>query len=160
MPVSRIKSFFSRHFHHLMQIRDTPHAIAGGIAIGVLLGFTPFFGFKTLAAFLIAWLVRCSKMSAVLAVTFHDIFLPVWPVVLRWQYVIGYWVLHHQLPARITRDKFILNNWLHWKTLHIVWPLLIGSMVMAVPLAVILYFVSLKIVTRHQAKRDKEIPHS
>jgi uncharacterized protein (DUF2062 family) len=30
----------------LVTLRDTPHAIAGGVAIGVFIGFTPLFGSK------------------------------------------------------------------------------------------------------------------
>ena len=157
MPVSKIKTFVAKQYNRLLQIRDTPHAIAGGVAIGTGLGFTPLLGFKTLLAVLIAWWARCSKLSAVLAVTFHDILLPVWPFVLRWQYIIGFWILHHHLPARMTRDKFVIENWLHWKTLQSVWPLLIGSLVMAIPVAAICYPVALQIVTRYQRSRDEEI---
>src|SRR5438874_9204416 len=98
--MARIRTFFHKHYHGLLQIQDRPHAIAGGLAIGVLIGFTPLLGLKTALALLFAWLFGCSKLAAVIGVTVHDIFLVVWPLILRWQYVIGFWVLHHRLPPK------------------------------------------------------------
>src|SRR5438874_3609798 len=98
MPLSKVRVFFLKHYHKLMQIRDTPHAVAGGMAIGLLIGFTPLLGFKTLLALLAAWLTRCSKLASVIGVTAHDLLWPIWPLILRWQYVIGFWVLNHRLP--------------------------------------------------------------
>jgi uncharacterized protein (DUF2062 family) len=138
-----------------MQIRDTPHAIAGGLAIGVFLGVTPLLGLKTLLALAGAWLSRCSKIAAVLAVTFHDILLPVWPVVLRWQYILGYLVLNYHLPPKLKLRSFHLTDYLHLGTLKTVWPTFVGSLIMAIPLAVICYLVALKVVTRYQERHPK-----
>lgn len=155
MPASKFKAFVAHHYHHLMQIRDTPHAIAGGVAIGVFFGFTPLFGFKTLLALLIAWLLRCSKISAALAVTFHDIVLPLWPLVLRWQYIIGYWLWFrpHHLPKRLKFQHPTIEHLLDWnKFENVIWPMFIGSVIMAVPVSLAFYLITLKIVTRYQAK--------
>src|ERR1700678_871277 len=97
--MSRLSEYISVQFQRikrsLTQIRDTPHAIAGGVAIGVLCGFPPLLGFKTLLALLAAWLFRCSKLSAVLAVTLHDILLPLLPLILRWPYQVGFYLISH-----------------------------------------------------------------
>jgi len=146
----------SRAKQRLTQIRDTPHAIAGGVAIGLICGFTPLFGFKTIIAVLIAWLFRCSKLSAALAVTFHDILLPIWPVILRWQFQIGFFLLSrpHRLPPRFSIRAFNYDRFFTWKTLHILWPTFIGSIVIATPIAVIAYFLALEIVKRSQARKS------
>ena len=60
-----------------------PHAIAGGVAIGVFVGFTPLFGIKTLLSLGGAYLLRCNPIAAVIAVSLHDIVTPLWPVLLR-----------------------------------------------------------------------------
>ena len=47
------------------------------------------------------YLLRCNPIAAVIAVSLHDVALPLWPVVLRMQYDIGFWVLsnpHHFPP--------------------------------------------------------------
>ena len=158
MPLEKLRSFIMRHYLHLMQIRDTPHAIAGGIAIGVFLGFTPLVGFKTLIAVLFAWLFRCSKLSAALGVAFHDILLPFWPLVLRWQYIIGYWLLSHphHLPPKLPLHHLTFEHWMHLGTLKVIWPMFLGSVIMAAPIALGFYFVTLGIVSRHQEKMRKE----
>lgn len=157
--MSKLTAFFRNAFHRLMQIRDTPHAIAGGIAIGVFLGITPLLGAKTLLALAVAWLSRCSKIAAVLAVTFHDILLPVWPVVLRWQYILGFWILNHRLPPKL-KLHFRLTDYMHLAALKTIWPTLLGSLVMAAPLSLICYFVALKIVTAYQLKHHGKEPPS
>ena len=155
--MSRISEFFRERTktwkHRLTQIRDTPHAIAGGVAIGFVFGFTPLFGFKTVIAVLLAWIFRCSKLSAALAVTFHDILLPIWPVILRWQFQVGFYLISHphHLPPKFNPKHFHYENFFSFKTLHVLWPTLVGSMVLAVPLAFVVYYLVLEIVTRGQA---------
>ena len=164
--MSRLSQFFSLQYkrvkHGLTQIRDTPHAIAGGVAIGVLFGFTPLIGFKTLLAVLVAWLFRCSKLSAVLAVTFHDILLPLGPFILRWQFQIGYFLISspHQLPPRLSHKHFHFDNYIAWKTFDVLWPTFIGSLVISTPIAIVMYFIVLEIVKRAQAIRARQLPHS
>ena len=144
----------------LTQIRDTPHAIAGGVAIGLVFGFTPLFGFKTLFAVLLAWIFRCSKLSAALSVTFHDILLPVWPVILRWQFQVGFLIISrpHRLPPKFSPKHFHYENLFTWKSLHILWPTFIGSIVIATPVAVVMYFLVLEIVTRAQNRKARVQP--
>jgi hypothetical protein len=144
---------------NLTQIRDTPHAIAGGVAIGFVFGFTPLLGFKTLLAVLIAWIFRCSKLSAALAVTFHDILLPIWPFMLRWQFQIGFLIISkpHRLPSKFSPKHFNYENLFTWKSLHVIWPTFIGSLVIATPIAFVLYFVVLEIVTRAHAVRARHL---
>lgn len=153
----KLRDLVMRQFHALMQIHDTPHAIAGGVAIGIFFGFTPLFSIKTLLAILLAWIFRCSKISAALAVTFHDIFLPVWPVILRQEYKIGYWILvsPHHMPPKIRRDVLLnLDHWFRWSTfVHIGWPMLVGSVVIGTPVAIVSFYVTEKILGHYQKKR-------
>jgi uncharacterized protein (DUF2062 family) len=159
--MSKLTDFLSsqlqRFKRSVTQIRDTPHAIAGGVAIGVLCGFTPLIGFKTLLALLAAWLFRCSKLSAVLAVTLHDILLPLLPLILRWQYQVGFYLISHphHLPPKLPLKHLHFENYLNWKTLHFLWPTLVGSIVLGIPISIIMYFVVLQIVTRAQALRAR-----
>ena len=162
--MSRLTKYISRQYHwwkqRLTQIRDTPHAIAGGVAIGLVFGFTPLFGFKTLIAVLLAWIFRCSKLSAALAVTLHDILLPIWPVILRWQFQIGFLIISrpHRLPPKFSPKHFHYENLFSWKSLHIIWPTFIGSIVIATPVALVMYFLVLEIVTRAQARKARVAP--
>jgi uncharacterized protein (DUF2062 family) len=42
--------------------------------------------------------------------------------------------------------------WLHWHTLKVVWPMAIGSIVMAAPGALVCYVATLKVAGRYQEK--------
>ena len=82
----------------MVTLKDTPHAIAGGVAIGVFIGFTPLFGIKTLLSLGAAYLLRCNPIAAVIAVSLHDVVTPLWPVLLRLEYDIGFWLLEQSAP--------------------------------------------------------------
>ena len=69
--------------------------LAIGVAAVVFWGFVPLVGLKTLLALGCARLLRGSMVAAVITVTLHDVLLPVAPLLLRWEYDLGYWLLSH-----------------------------------------------------------------
>ncbi len=130
-------------FEQLKKIGGGPRFVAGGAAIGMFWGFTPLTGLKTLLAVFSAWVLRRSKVSAALAIAFHDLLTPLWPLILRWEYDLGYWMLSnpHRLPKRVSFEGLHIRNWFHLKTLTILWPTFMGSLVFAIPMSVITYWV-------------------
>jgi uncharacterized protein len=151
-----VKRWFREHSLKLLAIRDTPEASAGGIAIGIFFGFTPLFGFKTILAVFFAWLTRSNILAAVLAGTLHDLLLPIMPFILDWEYKIGYWVLNQEWPQSLRRLRLTMpHHWHDWArllTTGIGKPMLVGSMVIATPVAGICFFVGKFIVARHHRK--------
>jgi uncharacterized protein (DUF2062 family) len=150
--IEHIRSLFRR----LLELRDTPHAIAGGVAIGMFFGFTPLFGVKTLLSLVTAWLARCSKIAAVISVSLHDVVTPLWPFLLRMEYDIGFWLLNHphRLPPKIAFHHVKVAELLQWTTfLNIGLPLLVGSLAIAVPAAIIAYFVAFGVMRRRELRR-------
>jgi len=83
-----------------MTIADTPHSIALGSAIGIFFGFTPLWSMKTLLSIGVAWICKCNKIAAAIAVTLHDVILPLMPAIYFWQYRIGMRVLHGRPEQR------------------------------------------------------------
>ena len=159
LPVKKLLDHIRSLWMRLMELRDTPHAIAGGVAIGVFWGFTPLFGLKTLLSLVTAWLARCSKLAAVIAVSLHDVLVFFGPFILRIQYDIGFWILSnpHHLPPKIPLHKIkfglsmdMLTKAGKWLTsMHDGWlPLLVGSLVIAIPASLISYFVAYFIMRR------------
>jgi hypothetical protein len=142
--VKYLKQFLKSKYEQLKQIRDAPSAVAGGAAIGIFWGFTPLTGLKTLLSIFSAWVFRCSKLSAAIAVTFHDILTPIWPIILRWEYDMGFWILSHphHFPARLHVEDAHLKYWLHLSTLEIIWPTFVGSLLFAVPFSLITYWIT------------------
>jgi uncharacterized protein len=156
-----IQHWLQRHSLRLLAIRDTPEAIAGGVAIGIFFGFTPLFGLKTLSAIFVAWLTRSNILAAVISGTLHDIILPFMPVIYRWEYSIGYWLLSrpHHWPAPLTRFHWEGAAWRHWTTFFSVGkPLLVGGCICATPVSLASFFITRAIVARHQRKKQAQAP--
>lgn len=132
----------------LVSLKDSPHAIAGGVAIGVFVGFTPLWGVKTLLCLGLAYALRCNPIAAVIAVSLHDVLTPFAPVFMRWQYDLGYWILNH--PHHFPPKLEMLHNHIHpmemlkWTTFfQLGLPILIGSFLFSIPAAAVFYFVML-----------------
>ncbi|PWU06612.1 MAG: DUF2062 domain-containing protein [Verrucomicrobia bacterium] len=139
----------------LISLHDPPHAIAGGVAIGIFFGFSPLFGLKTVLALVLAWIFRCSPVSAVIAVTLHDIMLPLYPIVLTLQYDVGYFVYHHRFPSQLGLRHVKLVDVFKWTTfLTVGWPMLLGSAIFGVPLSLISYFLTLGFIKKYRQRRD------
>src|SRR5436189_1071579 len=98
-----LRRWLHEHSLKLLAIRDTPDAIAGGVAIGIFFGFTPLFGLKTLSAIFFAWLTRSNILAAVIASSLHDLIFPFMPVIYRWEYDLGYWMMNQEWPQHLTR---------------------------------------------------------
>jgi uncharacterized protein (DUF2062 family) len=140
----------------LVSLRDTPHAIAMGAAVGMFFGLSPLWGVKTLLAMLVARVLQSNLIAAAIAASLHDVILPVMPLLLRWEYDIGYWLLSHphELPPRLRLVHSRPSDWLHWSTfLTVGRPLLVGSFLLAIPVSVVTYYVTLFVVERRKRKR-------
>jgi uncharacterized protein len=155
-----VRRWLHEHSLKLLAIRGTPEAIAGGIAIGMFFGFTPLFGLKTVLAIFFAWLTRSNILAAVLAGTLHDLILPIMPFIFIWEYKIGFWVLNQEWPHSVRRLRLAMphnwHDWAHLLTTGVGKPMLLGSMVIALPLAGTCYFIAKTIVERHRKKH----PHA
>src|SRR4029077_4349388 len=85
------KHWLVAHHMTLMTIADTPHSIALGSAIGIFFGFTPLYPLKTLLSIAVAWIFRCNKIAAAIAVTLHDLLIWVMPAIYVAEYHLGCW---------------------------------------------------------------------
>src|SRR5439155_12781376 len=90
-----VKRWLHEHSLKLLALRDTPEAIAGGVAIGIFFGFIPLLGLKNLLAIFFAWLTRSNIIAAILAGALHDVIIPLMPAIYLWEYDVGYWVISH-----------------------------------------------------------------
>jgi uncharacterized protein (DUF2062 family) len=143
----------------LMQLKDSEHAIALGMAIGMFFGFTPLVGFKTLAAIGLARLLRANVLAAAIAVTLHDVFLPLFPFLLRLEYQIGYWLMSHphEFAPGLRLAHHNVSMWFHWSTfLTVGRPLLIGSLCFAIPVGILTYYITLVLLERRKQRQEKK----
>lgn len=147
--LARKKRWLAEHHVTLMTMADTPHSIALGSAIGIFFGFTPLWSIKTLLSIAVAWMCRCNKIAAAIAVTLHDVLIFVMPAIYFGEYKVGCWALQRPVPAHRIRFHFGLRDYLNWDVfLRLVWPALVGSLFLAVPSAIIVYFVMRLLVSR------------
>ena len=149
-----LRRWLHEHSLKLLAIRDTPGAIAGGVALGIFMGFTPLFGFKTALAIFLAWVTRTNIIAAILACTLHDLVLPFMPVVFLWEYKTGFVLLNGRWPERLSSVHLHWQEWRNWKMfLRVLLPTLVGSAYVCVPAALFSFFVTRGIMVRHQRKK-------
>jgi len=152
--LERKKRWLADHHMTLVTIADTPHSIALGSAIGIFFGFTPLWSLKTLLSIAVAWLCRCNKIAAAIAVTVHDVLIFVMRAIYFAEYKVGCWTLHRPTPSHRVRFHFGLHDYLNWDVFQrLVWPAFIGSLFLAIPSAVIVYFVMRMLISRARAPR-------
>ena len=152
--LARKKRWLADHHMTLVTMADTPHSIALGSAIGIFFGFTPLWSLKTLLSIALEWICRCNKIAAAIAVTVHDVLIFVMPAIYFAEYKVGCWALRRPPPAHRVRFHFGLHDYLNWDVFQrLVWPAVIGSLFLAIPSAVIVYFVMRMLISRARAPK-------
>ncbi|PYL06053.1 MAG: hypothetical protein DME34_09980 [Verrucomicrobia bacterium] len=151
-PLARLKEWLNAHHMTLLAIVDTPHSIALGSAIGIFFGFTPLYSLKTLLSIAVAWICRCNKIAAAIAVTLHDVLIFAMPAIYFAEYKAGCWILQRPPPRHI-RFHLSLHDYLNFDVFRrLVWPAFVGSLLIAVPSAVATYLVMRLLVRRARAE--------
>jgi len=112
--LARLKRWLIAHHMTLMAIADTPHSIALGSAIGIFFGFTPLYPLKTLLSIAVAWIFRCNKIAAAIAVTLHDVMIWAMPALYVAEYQFGCWILNRPAAQRVHLRQFRLHDYVHW----------------------------------------------
>ena len=149
------RRWLHEHSLKVLAIRDTPNAIAGGVAIGLFFSLTPLFGFKTLLTMLFAWLTRSNLVAALIASAAHNLVWPFMPFLYRGEYDVGYWLMHspHQFPRGLIRTDWHGRKWLDWHFIYTVGKYaLIGSLVCATPVGFATFLVTRRLVAAHHQK--------
>lgn len=147
--------FFKFIYIKLFRIHDTPQRIALGLGMGVFLGILP--GTGPIAAIFLALLLRLNRASALLGSLLTNTWLSIVTFLLSikigsgiirvsWQDTQQNWI--HFLKNFKVRDLLQLS------TLKIIWPVIIGYLVVAFCLGVLVYLIALIIVTqiKHENK--------
>lgn len=150
---------------------DEPSRIAGGMAVGVFIGFTPFYGLHTLLALAAAFVLRLNKAATVTAAWFN---LP-WfaPFVYAFCAKLGEAILSGNFSwaglgglvegaGAYLRGSPREHAWAFWQ---MIWrmmfeaslPLFVGTTVVGLVLGTVTYFITLEAVReirrlRHRAR--------
>jgi len=137
------------HWLKFRRLQDDPRKIAGGMALGVFIGFTPTIPFHTLAALTLAALLRVSPVTAFLGIqvcnplTIPGIYLAA--------YKLGQFLLYRGKPL-VFPETFSFEAWL-----NVLWQggvaLQVGGVVLAIAPAIVAYFVTLWILQRYRRRK-------
>lgn len=153
--LAHTKQWLADHHMTLMAIADSPHSVALGSAIGMFFGFTPLYSLKTLLSILVAWICRCNKVAAAIAVTLHDVLIFAMPAIYFAEYKLGCWVLQRPPPARVRFGHIGFYDYLNWHVFsRLIWPAFVGSLFLAIPAAVATYLIMRMLVTRSRGSRS------
>ncbi|OUD09455.1 hypothetical protein BVC71_06280 [Marivivens niveibacter] len=163
--------------HRLRRLPDTPEKICRGIAVGVFLSFTPFFGFHIIFAWLAARAIRGNSGAAVLG-TFSGN-----PATFGFIAFASLTTGHFMLGSRPDHDpnlsvmeKFsaawqdLSHNFFaiftpaktDWRGLELFFhdvfvPYAIGGVLIGTIAAVITYYITLPVISAYQASRRKRL---
>ena len=159
-PWPALKRWLAAHHLRLITIQDTPHSIALGSAIGIFFGFTPLFGLKTLISIGVAWIFRSNKIAAAISVTLHDVLLPLMPAIYLWEYKLGFLAFHGRMPQRTGSFRHLkFSEYMNWTTfLNVGFPVLLGSLFLALPCAVAVYIFMRGVVEKARAVQRETPP--
>lgn len=159
--------------HRLNRLPDRPERIARGIFAGVLISFTPLFGFHLGGAVVLAWLVRGNVIAALFGTLIGNPLT--FPLIALVSIKLGHWMLgrhlapvqteglfetfghafqnlHHNLVAFFTHEPT------QWQGLAnffdgIFLPYLVGGLLPGIAAGLVCYFIALPIVTAYQNRR-------
>jgi uncharacterized protein (DUF2062 family) len=145
-----LKGFYNR----FLRIRGTPRQVAMGFALGIFIGMTPFLGFHTVIAVMIASLGKWSKLAAGVGVFITNPFTA--PFIYPLNYRLGVLVTGFSDPSLLRKlfESGGLVKLLKDSPMIIV-DLIVGGVVIGLPLAVIAYLAALHIVTRARARMKR-----
>ena len=121
-----------------------PREVAGGFALGIFLGMSPF-PLQTVLGIVLAYVFRVNVVAAVIGVNFHLVFIPIIPL----QYVLEYKVGGALLGLKVPRDPHIdwmalysLDSWIHGRQIltRIMKELIIGWLALGLPVSLVTFF--------------------
>lgn len=137
----------------VLRLSASPHAIAAGFACGVLVSWTPLFGFHFLMAMAVAMIVGGNVLAALFGTVVGN---PLTFPLMWWSsYSVGHWILGHggRPPPPLHHDLFHAPWSEIMRVLH---PMLVGALPLGVVSGVIAYFVVRAAVRAYQsARRDR-----
>jgi len=137
------------HWLKFLRLQDDPKKIAGGLALGVFIGITPTIPFHTVAALSLAAFLKVSPVTAFIGIQVGNP-LTVVPIYLT-AYKMGKYLLYSAHPL-VFPKVFSYGAWFR-VLCHGGIALQIGGIIIALPPAIVTYFLTLWIVQRYQRRK-------
>jgi len=150
-------------FHRVARIPGSAYSLAAGFACGAAVSFTPFLGLHFVLSALLAYVLRANVLSSAIGTVVGN----PWTFPFIWVgiYNIGSWILHGD-GADATKVDFlkVLTDsmgamyrldfqFLAESSAPVLWPMLVGSIPVAILVWLGTYFVLLPVISRYQMVR-------
>ena len=137
------------HWLKFRRLQEDPRKIAGGMALGVFIGITPTIPFHTVATLSLAALLRVSPVTAFLGIQIGNPLTA--PALYLAAYKVGQFLLYRGQPLVFPES----NSFKAW--IQVLWQggvaLQVGGSIIAIPPAIVAYFVTLWIVQRYRRRK-------
>ena len=158
------KFFRNRFVKKILETNDHPKRIARGVAVGTFIAVSPTIGFQISLALLFAIIIRANRLAAI-AMTFvlnPLIFVPpsywYFPAYYLGTFLLGMDTVGFSRVTYAYKSStgfFDLLGNLWSLGIEIYGPMFLGSVVIGLPFAILMYHISLRTVLRHRAKQKK-----
>jgi uncharacterized protein len=132
---------FKLNLIRLTRIQESSDAVARGMALGLFIGMTPTFGVQMPLALLFSWLLRESKVAALIGVWNTNPLTA--PFIYGLEYEIGRSLLGTPHLTLNFDFGFSALFELGWQVMAPIW---VGSLVLGVPVALIGYALTLRFI--------------
>ena len=137
------------------RLQGDPRKLAWGMALGVFVGVTPTVPFHFITVLTLAPLLRVSVITAVLGTQLCN------PLTIAFLYLtafkVGHFLLLRGAPLRLPETYTLANS------LDLIWrgglALQVGGVILAVPAAIVSYFLTLWIITRYRRLKARKVAH-
>ncbi len=162
--------------HRLRRLPDPPHKIARGVAAGVFVCFTPFFGFHFFLAAILSFVIQGNILAAIMATFFGN---PItFPIIATLAVDLGAWMLGlpggMQLPGIVGAfSNASIEMWYnftamftgevtHWNRLDqffetVFIPYLVGGIIPGVFTGLAFYVITRPVIEAYQKGRIKRL---
>jgi uncharacterized protein len=143
------------HWLKFLRLQDDPRKLAWGMALGVFVGVTPTIPFHTIAVLTLAPMFRVSVITAVLGIQVSN------PLTIPFLYLTafkaGHFLLLRGAPLRLPETYTLANS------LDLIWrgglALQVGGVIIAIPPAILSYFLTKWIITRYRRLQTRQVAH-
>lgn len=146
-----MKFKFKKILVQLIRRHSSPQEIALGAGIGAFISVLPVYGLHTVLVIVAAIIVRPANKIAILLGT--NLSLPPTIPFITWAgYEIGRWILKNDLPPL---DWGFFKNLTCQKLTSFYWPLFLGSLVLGLICAVVVYALTFFLMKKLKERRQR-----
>ena len=139
-------------WRNLSLLDARPDQIAAGFSIGIVAGLLPLNPSPIIVATVAAWLLKRNIIAAVAGATLAILYIPLLPLIWLAEYRLGAFILQVQHPLTFVHA-------LLWDVLEKGWDvyaaMLVGSIVIAIPVTLLTYFVIKRLAERWARKKNE-----